>query len=250
MSVPKAGHGVVFARGDGGVGAGAIAYVTNGATNSQLKVQWFRAGTEGNGKAVTIVESGNNTPLSVVVTSSSVLINLETDGSGNSVSTVNDVIAALYADETFQTYWDANSGVGDGTGVLAAAAAANTASGTNGTEAFTAIAKVVGYTLPNRQRQVIEFTTHDEEAIQKLVSFMNNGELGLVLAYDSSDTGHAALDQDFEDGEFRNYQITLPDTGARKIQIEALVSNHQLMSESTDVLKASLSLTIQDFTDV
>ena len=245
MATPKAGHGVVLKRGDGSGSSPVKASRTMGASDAELIVGWDTAGTVGNGKTTEVVENGNSTPLTVVVSTSSVLINVETDGSGNGISTVNDIIAALYADATFEANWFANNGAGDGTGVVdtdyASAALSN---GADSTENFTAIGKIVGITPPNRQRQIIEFTTHDNENIQSLVSFLNNGEVGVVIAYDSNDAQHAGLDTDFEDATLRNFQITLPDTGARVIGFSAYVTNHQFMTESTDVLKANATLKI------
>lgn len=109
-------------RGVNDAEAGTRASVTFGTTNSQLIVEWGTAGTVGNGKTVEVVEAGSLTALSVTVDTDSVVINLETDVMGDAVSTVDEVIGALYADKIFRDNWIAHDGVGDGTGVLAAAA--------------------------------------------------------------------------------------------------------------------------------
>lgn len=138
------GFGCLVLMGDDGVGNGTKASVTKGTTNSQIVILAAKAGTAGNGKTVVAVASGNNTPLSVVVTENSIAITLETDGAAASVSTVNDVIAKLYLDETFQEFFDANGGVGDGTGVLGAFTSSPLAGGAAGAEIFTPIAEITG----------------------------------------------------------------------------------------------------------
>lgn len=100
-----------------------------GSGNSQLLVTAKIAGAIGNQYATRVVVSGNNTALSVTFASNVLTINTATDGSGNSTSTVNDVIAAIYANADASAIFDASDGSGNGTGVLLAAAQANLTAG-------------------------------------------------------------------------------------------------------------------------
>ncbi len=78
---------------------------TMGSGSSGLILYWGTPGTAGNSKTCSIVVSGNNTPLSVTVTTSAVTVNSATNGGGTATSTVNQIIAALYANATFIANW-------------------------------------------------------------------------------------------------------------------------------------------------
>lgn len=92
-----------------------------GSGDSELLILSRLAGTIGNQYSVRILASGLNTALSVSYDSNILTINLATDGTGDEISTVNDVIAALYQKPEAAQLFDATSGSGDGTGVLAPA---------------------------------------------------------------------------------------------------------------------------------
>lgn len=240
------GFGTLLQRGDGGVGAGVKASLTKGTTNSQIVIGWNTAGTVGNGKSVTIVESGNSTPLSVTVSTSAVTINLETDGGGSSVSTVNDVIAKLYANTTFAENWFANDGVGDGTGVLAAAAADVLASGAAGTEVFTTIAEVTNITGPGVSFELID-ATHMEspDAFREyLPSLLDGTQVTLELNYLPADSNQYGLREDQLARTLRNFQIIWPDSGSTTDQFAAYVTDFTPSAQIADKLSASCTLKI------
>src|SRR4028119_1805485 len=98
MTQAIVGSEVVLKRGDGNSPTTAVrASRTVGAGNSKLRIFWRTPGTAGNAKTCSVVVSGNNTALSVNVTTSACTVNSATDGSGNPTSTVAQSIAALYA---------------------------------------------------------------------------------------------------------------------------------------------------------
>lgn len=107
------------------VDTGSIATKANrsvGSGNSQLLVIAKVAGSIGNQYSTRVLVSGNNTPLSVTFSGSVLTINAATNGSAASISTVNDVIAAIYANADAAAIFDATSGSGNGTGTIGAAA--------------------------------------------------------------------------------------------------------------------------------
>jgi len=112
--------------------AGTKAAITKGTSNSQIVITAKNDGTYGNSYTFETVESGNNTTLAVALTGTSLVVTLETDGSGNSVSTVNDVIAKLAGVTDINNQLTITSGAGDGTGILVEYAAASFTGGTNG----------------------------------------------------------------------------------------------------------------------
>lgn len=245
-SEATSGYGIQLLRGDGGVGAGVKASLTLGATNSQLVIGWDTEGTAGNGKTVVVVEDGNNTPLSVTVSTTAVTINLETDGSGDTASSVNDVIAALYANSTFVANWFANDGVGDGTGLLAAAASAPLASGAEGAEAFTAIAEIDGVTFSGRTQDLAE-TTHvlSPGGFKEYVATLrDSGDVSFNMNYLPSNASQQIFESDFIAGAFRNYRVVWTDAAASTDAFVAILTQFNPSGMVGDKLTASATLKI------
>ena len=113
--------------------AGSTAFVTFGTSNTQLVLRAKLEGVAGNDLSAVIVDAGNSTPLSVSFASDLITINLATDVGGTPTSTVNDVIAALVNSAAISQKITATGGVGNGTGLLAAAAETSFAGGLDGT---------------------------------------------------------------------------------------------------------------------
>lgn len=111
-------------------------------------------------------------------------------------------------------------------------------------EVFTAIGRIISAAVNGRELNIIEFTTHDVDYVQKLSSFINNGQLSLVVGYDSSDTQHELLETKFEAKAKVNFQLVLPDTGARQFAFNAFVKSLSYNSESTDVGKMNVTLEV------
>ena len=242
----SSGFGTLLQRGDGGIGAGVKASVTNGASNSQLIVGWNTAGTVGNGKTVVIVEAGTSTALSVVVTTSAVTINLETDGAGDSASTVNDVVAALYSNSVFQGSWFATDGAGDGTGVLAAAASAPLASGSAGTEIFTTIAEITNISGPEESLELID-ATHMESpnAFREYIpSLLDGGELQLDLNFLPANANQQGLRDDLRNRTRRNFRVVWPDAGTTTYAMSGYVTSFSPSAQIDDKLSASATVKV------
>lgn len=219
-------HGHIIKIGDGGVGAGTKASRTMGSANKQLIVGWNIAGTAGNSKTVEVIENGNDTPLSVTVTTSAVVINVETDGSGNSLSSVNDVIAKLYADETFATYWFATDGAGDGTDLVDADfASAALTGGAAGTEVFTEIEGIFnGPNGPGWSPRIIEAFSHSRTTPKKHVTVVDIGAVTFDLYFDSTDAQHTALLEAAQDPTTPiNFQQYFTDDGEYALEYAAYV---------------------------
>lgn len=205
----KSSHGAQIHIGDGGANDGVKASLTKGTTNSQIIISRKVHGASGNGKTVAAVASGNNTALSVSVSANAITITLETDGSAASVSSVNDVIAKLYANATFQEYWDASDGVGDGTGVLAAFSSDVTASGTDGTQVFDGINGIHnGPNGPGFEPQIQEATHHGTADTIRRLSRVNKTAVTFDVYFDPANVEHALLLANARAGtktDFRQY---------------------------------------------
>ena len=246
LSQGSSGFGTLLQRGDGGVGAGAKASATLGTSNSQLIIRWGTAGTVGNGKTVEVVVSGTNTPLSVTVSQTAVVINVETDGADAAASTVNDVIAALQSNATFDQYWEADDGVGDGTGILAAATETALATGTDGTEAFTTIAEVTNISGPEFQLETIE-ATHMESTDgfrEYLASLRDSGEVSFDLNFLPGNANQKGLTDDLVAGVRRNFKIIWTDAASTPFEFAGFVTSFSANAQIDDKLSASATIKV------
>jgi hypothetical protein len=246
MATPIPGSGVVLKRGDGGVGAGVKASRTMGTGDATLVVRWGTAGTAGNSKTAAILVAGNNTPLSVTVTTSAVTINAATDGSGNATSTPNDIIAALYADATFVANWEADNGAGDGTDAVSAATSASLSGGSAGAEIFTAIAMVKGVRGPSISGSTADITSFDSpNGFREFIGTLRDGgTLSFSINYDPADATHTALMSDLIAGVTRNFQQEFPTTPAEVLNIAGIVTGFEITAELEQVVQANCTIKI------
>lgn len=115
-----------------GAGMGTAASLTTACagSNNDIKYTAVVPGTGGNAITVAYVVSGNNTALSVGVSSSAITVTVATDGGGAATSTAALVLAAVLASAPASALVSAALATGnDGTGVVAAFGAANLTSG-------------------------------------------------------------------------------------------------------------------------
>ena len=77
---------------------------------------------------------------------------------------------------------------------------------------FTQIAQVASITPPQPEREVAEVDELDPpgDVRKKLPGIIDPGEVTVTLNFDPTNTGHLALEQDFRDGQARQYRIKLP----------------------------------------
>lgn len=215
-----------------------------GTSNSQLKLYWAVGGTAGNSKTCSIVVSGNSTPLSVVVTTSAVTINSATNGGGSATSTVNDIITALYQDETFREYWDADTGSGDGTGTIAAAGSASLSGGTAG-ETFSSIAEVKGVRGPSLQAATVDVTSFDSNKQREFISALKDGgTVSFSVNYipNAGGTGHQALIDDAKNGTVRNFELRFDDTKKTTMAFAGVVTGAEISAELEQAVQANVTV--------
>ena len=237
------GYGTKLQYGDGGTGSGTQAYATFGTTDSQLVVKAKIAGTSGNGRKATIVASGQNTPLSIVCTKTNLTINVATDGSSSAKSKVGEVISALYLDPTFNEYWQATTGVGDGSGVLAAASETTLAGGTDGTETFSDISEVTELPLPSEEGTEVEAThLNSPNKMREYISGLaDGGEIAFTCNFIPSDTSQAAMRTLRRSGAANNFKIIF--TTGEYVTFTAFVKAWDAGSASPDgVISATITL--------
>lgn len=101
-------------------------------TNNDLVYSAKNRGTGGNSITVAYVVAGNNTPLTVSVSTNAITVNVATNGGGTATSTAAQVKAAIEASTPAAALVSvANNTGNDGTGVVAAFTAAALAGGTD-----------------------------------------------------------------------------------------------------------------------
>lgn len=244
--VAYSAYGTLIQRGDGGASAATKASRTIGTSNQQIVLKAKTAGAAGNSKTCSIVVSGNNTAFSITVSSSNVTITSATDGSGVATTTVLAAIAALYANSTFNTYWDATTGSGTGAGVVVAASSANLTGGADSAEIFTTIEGAKNITGPGFQLETIDVTNHTSPSSYREVvpSFKSGGEVSFDLVYDPALAQHEGLLTDFEDRALRNFRMILPDAGNMQYDFAAYVAGAEVQAPIDNALMLAVKLSV------
>ncbi|RTL07310.1 hypothetical protein EKK58_02025 [Candidatus Dependentiae bacterium] len=236
-----AGIGTILAVGDSGAGAGTVAAVEWGTSNAKIRIKWREAGVVGNGKNITVAVSGSSY---VKTTLSAAAISITVPTS----ATVAQVIAYLYADETFQTYWDADYGAspGDGSGTITARTVTATSGGADGAEVFTAIAEVRSLSGPNMSAAVIDVTNMESQNRTRefITSLIDPGELTFDLNFLPGNAGQQGLFDDMVAGTRRNFKITWSDEDASTWTFAGLVTSFQPSSALEEALTASLTVKV------
>ncbi len=241
MTTAYSAYGTLLKRGDGGVGAGAKAQVEWGSGNAKIRIKAKAAGTSGNGKNVTVVVSGSSF-VTTSITASEVSITAPT------TATVAMVIAYLYSNSTFDTYFDADYGAtpGDGTGTITARTVTATSGGTDGTEIFTTIDGARNIAGPTFSQEEIDITNHSSASAyrERLPSFKSGGEVTADLLYNPADVTHEALFTDFENRSLRNFKMQLTDSGAMTFGFAAYVMGMEVQAPIDNALTVAVKLVV------
>lgn len=236
------GFGTLIKIGDGGVGAGAQAYVAWGTTTASIRIKWRVAGVAGNGKNITVVVSGASY-VKTILTADEISVTVPT------TAKVSEVIAWLYQDDTFQQYWEADyNAVGDGTGTITARTVTATASGSDGTEIFTTISEVQSINFSGITQQYID-VTHMESPSgfrEEIPTFKDPGTVDVQLSYVPSDAVHQGILTDQTANTLRNFRIYMPDNSFWAFS--AYIANFGFNAPFDGKLSASLQLKIKGAT--
>lgn len=239
------GSRCVFARGAADSATLAVrASRTIGSGSSGLILYWGTAGTAGNSKTCSIVVAGANTAFSIVVTTSAVTINSATNGSSAATTTVNQAIAALYADATFIANWDARA-LTDGTGILTAGTSANLSGGVAG-ETFATVAEVKGLRGPALSGGVVDVTSFDSTGVREFISTLrDSGTVSFMCNYspNGGGTGHQLLVADVQSGTTRNFKFTFSDIYQTEMNFSGIVTGAEIAAELEQAV--SLNVTIK-----
>lgn len=246
-SAARSGSRVKLKRGDGGVGAGTQASRTISTSDQQLILRARDAGVAGNSKSTTVIVAGNNTPFSFTVSETALVITSATDGSAAATTTVAQAISALYLNSTFVKYWQATVGVGDGSGVLVAAAAANLTGGLAGTEIFTNVAEVKGVSGPNMSSAVIDVTNTDSENNTRefISSWIDPGELSLTVNFLPESVTQQSLVTDMQNEARRNFKLEWPSGSVA--DMSGFVTGFSISNVLDGVIEATVNIKLTGF---
>lgn len=110
---------------------------------------------------------------------------------------------------------------------------------------FEEIAQVASITPPQAERETVEVDELDPpgEVRKKLVGLIDPGEVTVVLNFDPSNQGHLDLEQDFRDGQPRQYRIKLPNGYGWTFTAIVTAYSPQEISAG-DVVQAEVTLTL------
>lgn len=221
----KLAHGTKVKWGDGGAGA-AKATKSHGSTDSNLTFEAVTAGTLGNSITITLTNPGGTADLAVTVVDYDITVALGVS-SGSIVSTANDVIAGIYQTAAAKALVNVSS-VGDGTGVVTALSKANLTGGTNSAETFYDLTGIDDITLDPGSYSRMDITSHSSTGPQAEMineAFTSEGSVSFSMKWNISDTGHIALETDFDDNTSRNVQIIPPTGGGQTRSFVAQVTS-------------------------
>lgn len=246
MTSATSGYGCILKIGDGGVGAGTQASKTIGTVNQQLRVKARYAGVAGNSKTFGIVVSGNNTPYSQTITSSSVLINSATNGGGTATTTVLQAISLLSLSTTFVDYFQADVNSGDGSGVLVAGASGALSGGTDGTEVFTTIAEVKGVRGPSLASSLTEVTNFDStnSAREFIATLVDSGTLNFNVNYLPAGASHTSIVTDMRNRTRRNFKLQFSDSAPTTMSFAGIITGFEIGAELEQALNASVTIKV------
>jgi hypothetical protein len=218
---------------------------TMGSGASGLILYWGTPGTAGNSKTCSIVVAGVSTALSVVVTTSAVTINSATNGASAATSTVNQILAALYADATFLANWDARA-LTDGTGVIGAASSASLASGVAG-ETFSPIVEVKGVRGPSLSGGVVDVTSFDSAGVREFIATLRDGgTISFMANYipNGAGTGHQLLLDDTKLGRAVNFVLTFPNLLTTEMSFSGIVTGAEISAELEQAVSVSVTIKV------
>lgn len=256
MTQGVAGYNTLFKRGDGAVGAGVQASRTIGTSNSQIVISAKSgvasvSGSLGNTLSCQIVVAGNNTALSVSVSgtgaNSSLTVNSATNGSAVATSTINDIIAAIANSAAASALFSATGGAGNGTGVLAAAAAlAFLASGSDGAETFTSVLEIQSVSFGGLKLDLTDATHMESPSAfrEKIATIKDGGDVTLQGNFLPGVAGHQLLTTDYKNRTLRNFKVVWPDGSSTTWSFSAYITNLAPNSSFDGKLSWSIQVSI------
>lgn len=236
------GSGTLFKRGDSGVGAGVKAAVEWGTTTAKIRIKAKNAGAAGNGKNVTVVVSGASF-VNTAIDATQVSFTAPT------TATVAMVIAWLYQQANFDTYWDANYGdtsPGDGTGTITARTVTATAGGSDGTEVFNTVGEVTSISGPGLSLDTLD-TTHMLSAgnLREFIAGLKDaGEVSIDFNFLPGNTEQLGMLADWANRVIRNYTITWTDSANTRWKIPVLITNFEPSAPVDDKLSGTATFKV------
>lgn len=111
-------------------------------------------------------------------------------------------------------------------------------------EVFTTIPGVTGFNGPGGQAAVIDITTLQSTAKEKLVGLRDEGQISLDTLFDYSETQHAGLVTDRDNRTLRNFRITLTDSPATVIDFAGYVLGLPISGSVDEAVQGTVTIEI------
>lgn len=210
------------------------ASLTDGTSDQQIVFTAKTAGTAGNSISVEVID---DTDLEVTVVGQAISIEVDVE-----VHTVNDVIAAIYANADAAALIDATSGAGDGTGFITALTETNLSGGAAATHTYQVIQGIGDIDLPGLGRTKIDFTSHSSPggfAEYEKGKVRDGRDFTIPLNYDPADAVHIALKAAEASDDPVVMQFIFPN-GDENYESEVLVLNFPASGPVRDKLMANV----------
>lgn len=113
-----------------------------------------------------------------------------------------------------------------------------------GTEVFTKIGEVNSFSGPSGSATVINVSSLDSVAQEKLMGIADEGQLTFSMNFIGDDVQQAGLREDRIGGVLRNFQLVLTDEDATTLTFSAFVLNFSIEGGVDQAITASCTLEI------
>ena len=113
-----------------------------------------------------------------------------------------------------------------------------------GPETFTLVPEVTRVDGPSGSAAVIDVTSLDSTAKEKLMGLHDEGQITLEMNYLPADAQHQGLQDDRTNRTKRNFEVVFTDAGNTKLSFAAYVLNFNISSQVDDKVTAACTLEI------
>lgn len=112
-------------------------------------------------------------------------------------------------------------------------------------EVFNTVGQLQGFNDVGPQRSVLDATTTESTAREKVSGLIDGGQITNPLLYDPTDTnGQQAMLAALADGLERNFQIVLPDSPATTVEFAGLVTMFKISGAVDQLIQANITIDV------
>lgn len=111
-------------------------------------------------------------------------------------------------------------------------------------ESFTAVGKVVSFQGPGGTANVIDVTSLESTARQKLMGIADEGQFTLEVNLRTDDTQQMGLKNDRTSRTLRNFELILTDVGTTTLSFAGYVLGFSISGAVDDKISASITIEV------